>query len=206
MFMADKPAVLVTGGAGYIGSHACKALAGAGYVPVCYDNLSQGHHWAVKWGPFERGDVLDRGRLDDVLNHYDFVGAMHFAAFTEVAESVKDPARFYHNNVGGTANLVSALVAQGIKALVFSSTAAVYGVPIADVALNEDAALRPINPYGESKLAVIKAVRMITDLALREAKQAVDTVPFTVKAAVSKDEAESLKTQLEVAGGTVELS
>lgn len=152
--MSDKPAILVTGGAGYIGSHACKALANAGYVPVTYDNLSRGHDWAVKWGPLERGDILDRARLDEVLGKYDFAGAMHFAAFIEVGESVKDPARFYHTNVGGAANVIEALGAKGIKAFVFSSTAAVYGIPAESAGLTEDVPPAPINPYGETKLAV----------------------------------------------------
>ncbi|MBN4046648.1 UDP-glucose 4-epimerase GalE [bacterium AH-315-P15] len=153
--MLDKQAVLVTGGAGYIGSHTCKALARGGFHPVTYDNLSRGHEWAVRWGPLEQGDVLDRNRLDEVLAKYDFLGALHFAAAIEVGESIKHPAHFYRTNIGGAATVIEALSAQNISAFVFSSTAAVYGLPEGDT-LTEAAPLKPINPYGESKLAVEK--------------------------------------------------
>lgn len=154
--MADGPAVLVTGGAGYIGSHTCKALSRAGFVPVTYDNLSRGHAWAVKWGPLEQGDVLDAARLDETLRKYDFAGALHFAALIEVAESVKDPATFQRNNVEGSSTLIHALARRGIKHVVFSSTAAVYGIPEEAGPIPETAPTRPINPYGETKLAVEK--------------------------------------------------
>ena len=94
--------VLVTGGAGYIGSHACKALAAAGYLPIAYDNLCYGHDWAVRWGPLERGDILDRSRLDDVMEEYEPVALIHFAAFAYVGEFGPDPGKYYRNNVAGS--------------------------------------------------------------------------------------------------------
>jgi UDP-arabinose 4-epimerase len=145
--------VLVTGGAGYIGSHACKALSKAGYLPIAYDNLVYGHEWAVKWGPLEEGDILDRARLDAVLAKYRPQAAMHFAAFTYVGESVSDPAKYYRNNVDGSLTLLEALRDQGIKNFVFSSTCATYGVPD-KVPIPETQAQRPINPYGTTKLMV----------------------------------------------------
>jgi UDP-arabinose 4-epimerase len=148
-----KPNILVTGGAGYIGSHTCKALSRAGFCPVTYDNLVYGHEWAVRWGPFERGDILDVERLGDVLRVYCPVGAIHFAAFTYVGQSVTDPQRYYENNVLGSLRLAQALVGAGIRALVFSSTCATYGIP-ETVPIREDTPQRPINPYGNTKLAV----------------------------------------------------
>lgn len=145
--------VLVTGGAGYIGSHACKALARAGYTPVAYDNLIYGHEWAVKWGPLERGDILDRERLDQVLAVHQPAAVMHFAAFAYVGESVTNPARYYRNNVVGTLNLLEAMRQAGVAKLVFSSSCATYGIPIA-TPIREDTAQAPINPYGASKLMV----------------------------------------------------
>jgi UDP-arabinose 4-epimerase len=153
--------ILVTGGAGYIGSHACKALAAAGYTPVAYDNLCFGHAWAVQWGPLERGDILDRARLDEVIRRYRPEAVMHFAAFTYVGESVADPGKYYRNNVIGSLTLLEAMRDHGIARLVFSSTAAVYGIPDAGP-IREDAPQQPINPYGASKLM---AERMIGDFA-----------------------------------------
>lgn len=143
--------VIVTGGAGYIGSHACKALHQAGYLPVTYDNLSQGNETAVRWGPLVVADISDRAELDRTIARYQPVGAMHFAAFTSVAESVTDPRKYYRNNVAGALTLFEAACAGGLKAVIFSSTAAVYGVP-ETVPITETSELRPINPYGRSKL------------------------------------------------------
>jgi UDP-arabinose 4-epimerase len=145
--------VLVTGGAGYIGSHACKALARAGYTPVAYDNLVNGHEWAVKWGPFERGDILDRARLAEVFERHRPAAVMHFAAFAYVGESVADPAKYYRNNVEGTLALLEAMRAAGVETLVFSSSCATYGIP-AETPIREDAPQAPINPYGATKLIV----------------------------------------------------
>lgn len=145
-----KP-VIVTGGAGYIGSHACKALHKAGYIPITYDNLSQGHEAAVRWGPLVIADISDRDELERTIRRYQPIAVMHFAAFTSVGESVSDPQRYYRNNVAGALTLFEAARAGRLKAVIFSSTAAVYGVPDA-VPIPETCELRPINPYGQSKL------------------------------------------------------
>ncbi len=153
-----KPTVLVTGGAGFIGSHACKALAAAGFVPVSYDNLSTGHAEAVKWGPLERGDVQDVQRLTQVLTGYQAAAVMHFAASAYVGESVSDPQKYYRNNVGGMTALLDAMAATGLKTLVFSSSCATYGEPAA-AQIDEDTPQRPINPYGRTKLICEDMIR-----------------------------------------------
>ncbi|WP_434289701.1 UDP-glucose 4-epimerase GalE [Celeribacter sp. SCSIO 80788] len=145
--------VIVTGGAGYIGSHACKALREAGYVPVTFDNLSTGWEDAVKFGPFERGDLLDRARLDEVFTAYRPVAVMHFAAFSQVGESMKDPGKYWRNNVIGSLTLIEAAVAAGCMNFVFSSTCATYGDQD-NVVLDEDSVQLPINSYGASKRAI----------------------------------------------------
>ncbi len=145
--------VLVTGGAGYVGSHACKALAAAGFMPVVYDNLSTGHAELVRWGDLEVGDLLDSGRLDEVLARHKPVAVLHFAALSIVVESVARPDLYFRNNVEGSQNLLQALARHGVGTIVFSSTAAVYGVPD-QVPIREDAARKPINPYGETKAGI----------------------------------------------------
>lgn len=145
--------VLVTGGAGYIGSHACKALAQAGYTPVTYDNLVYGHPWAVKWGPLEEGDIADRERLEQVFETYSPVAVIHFAAFAYVGESVSDPGKYYRNNVAGTLTLLEMMRDRGVPHLVFSSTCATYGVPDI-IPIPETHPQQPINPYGTTKLMV----------------------------------------------------
>ena len=145
--------VLVTGGAGYIGSHACKVLAQAGYTPVTYDNLSRGHRSAVKWGPFEHGDLLDDDRLNEVLSIHKPQAVMHFAALALVGESVDHPDLYFRNNVDGSRVLIEAMIRADVSKIVFSSTCAVYGLP-KHVPIGETAPVNPINPYGETKLAV----------------------------------------------------
>lgn len=145
--------VLVTGGAGYVGSHACKALVSAGYIPVTYDNLSTGWRDAVKFGPFEQGDLLDRTRLDDIFSQYQPIAVMHFAALSQVGESVKEPGKYWHNNVGGSLNLIKAAVSANCLDFVFSSTCATYG-DHDNVILDEDTPQKPLNAYGASKRAV----------------------------------------------------
>lgn len=145
--------VLVTGGAGYIGSHACKALKAAGFVPVTFDSLVTGWQDAVKFGPFEKGDLLDRARLDAVFARYNPIAVMHFAALSQVGESMSDPGAYWRNNVGGSLSLVEAAVAAGCMNFVFSSTCATYGEQD-NVVLDEDSVQRPINAYGASKKAV----------------------------------------------------
>jgi UDP-glucose-4-epimerase GalE len=144
--------VLVTGGAGYIGSHACKALAEAGLVPITYDDLSTGHDWAVRWGPLEVGDILDRDRLAEVFARHRPDAVMHFAALCSVGVSVRDPSSYHRTNVVGTLNLLDAARAAGVARIVFSSSCATYGVPDR-VPIALDTPQRPINPYGWTKLA-----------------------------------------------------
>jgi UDP-arabinose 4-epimerase len=151
--------VLVTGGAGYVGSHACKALAAAGYLPVTYDNLVHGHERAVRWGPFERGDLVDRNRLLAVMHRYRPSAVMHFAAYCYVGESVTDPVKYYRNNVGGTLSLVEAMREGGVDRLVVSSTCAVYGVPAQGGPIDEERPRQPVNPYGHSKHTMEQVVR-----------------------------------------------
>ena len=144
-------AVLVTGGAGYVGSHAAKLLARNGYRVVVYDNLSRGHRWAVRWGPLVEGDLLDEARLEQVLREHEIEAVMHFAALAYVGESMQAPERYFRNNVQGTLSLLNSMRSAGVRRLVFSSTCSVYGVPI-ELPIVEDTPKVPTSPYGESKL------------------------------------------------------
>jgi len=146
-------AILVTGGAGYIGSHACKALAEAGYLPVCYDSLVNGHREAVRWGPLVEADLADADRLEDTFRRYQVAAVMHFAAFAYVGESVAKPELYFRNNVANSLALLEAMRIHGIKRIVFSSTCATYGAP-ERMPIAESAPQKPVNPYGESKLMV----------------------------------------------------
>ena len=150
--------VLVAGGAGYIGSHTCLRLADAGYEPIVFDNLSNGHEEFVKWGPLETGDIRDRSRLDEVFAKYRPSAVLHFAGLIEVGQSVKDPVSFYDNNVVGSLNLISASMKAGVEAFVFSSTCATYGLP-EKIPMDEDHSQVPINPYGRTKLIVEQALK-----------------------------------------------
>jgi len=152
-------AVLVTGGAGYIGGHACKALARAGYLPVTLDDLSAGHEWAVKWGPLVRADVADRTALDAVFREHRPEGVLHFAARIEVGESMRDPGKYYGNNCVASLRLLEAMRDHGCRRIVFSSTCAVYGAP-QRLPLTEDHPQWPVNTYGWSKFTV---ERMLED-------------------------------------------
>lgn len=145
--------VLVTGGAGYVGSHACKALSEAGFLPVTCDNLSAGNAWAVQWGPLEKGDISCRQWLDELIGRYKPIAVMHFAASAYVGESVSNPSKYYFNNVVNTLNLIEAMKEQGVDKLVFSSTCATYGIPCSDL-IDEESPQAPINPYGASKLMI----------------------------------------------------
>jgi UDP-glucose-4-epimerase GalE len=145
--------ILVTGGAGFIGSHACKALAKAGYLPITYDSLSRGRREAVKWGPLEIGDIADIDRVKSVLDRYQPAAVMHFAAYAYVGESVEAPLLYYRNNVAGSMLLLQALMEFKPLPFVFSSTCATYGLP-ERLPISEDHPQRPINPYGTSKLVV----------------------------------------------------
>jgi UDP-arabinose 4-epimerase len=145
--------ILVTGGAGYIGSHTCKALALRGYQPIAFDNLSRGSRSAVKWGPLVIGDVMNKRELRQTIERFRIEAVMHFAALAYVGESVENPASYFRNNVASTTNLLEVLAQTGVDKLVFSSTCAVYGTP-AEVPISECTPTNPINPYGESKLQV----------------------------------------------------
>jgi UDP-arabinose 4-epimerase len=151
--------ILVTGGAGYIGSHACKALMKAGHEPVVYDNLSTGHRDAVRWGPIEIGDILDHERLEATFASHRPDMVMHFAALAYVGESVTSPDKYYHVNVCGTLSLLQAMRRHGTSAIVFSSSCATYGIPN-DLPIAEGTPQFPINPYSFTKLA---AERMLSD-------------------------------------------
>ena len=145
--------VLVTGGAGYVGSHVCKRLAQAGYTPVTYDNLARGHRSLVRWGPFELGDVTDRAALDEVMRRHRPTAVIHLAAYAYVEESMHEPGRYYANNVGGSLTLLGSMVANGVDALVLSSTCATFGTPTR-LPISEDHPQHPISPYGASKAMV----------------------------------------------------
>ena len=143
--------ILVTGGAGYIGSHTCKRLAAGGHEPIVFDNLSTGHRDFVRYGPLVEGDLADPAALDRAFAEHAPAAIIHFAASAYVGESMTDPLKYYHNNVGGTANLLSAAVAHGVRDVIFSSSCATYGTP-ERVPIDEDMPQHPINPYGDTKL------------------------------------------------------
>ena len=150
--------VLVTGGAGYIGSHACKALAAASYTPVTFDNLVTGWREAVKFGPFVEGDLLSRADIDAAFEQYEPIAVMHFAALSQVGESMKEPGLYWRNNVLGSLNLIEAAVAAECRKFVFSSTCATYGDQD-NVVLDETSVQAPINAYGASKRAIEDILR-----------------------------------------------
>ena len=143
--------ILVTGGAGFIGAHTCKALAVHGLQPIAFDNLSRGHRDTVQWGPFVQGDVLKPDDLEQVFKRYQPKSVVHFAAFAYVGESVAQPLAYYQNNVSGLINLLDAMVRHGADTIVFSSSCTVYGIPDT-LPIAETAPQRPISPYGRSKL------------------------------------------------------
>lgn len=145
--------ILVTGGAGYVGSHTCLALNRAGHKVVAFDDLSNGHERFVKWGPFERGDIRDKARLDAVFATHKPDAVIHCAASIEVGQSVKHPDRFYDNNVTGALRVFEAMHDAGVDAFVFSSTCAIYGEPQA-LPMSESHPQRPVSPYGWTKLMV----------------------------------------------------
>jgi UDP-glucose 4-epimerase len=155
--MDDRRPVLVTGGAGYVGSHACKALARRGFLPVTVDSLVTGWAQAVRFGPLVQADLMDRAALDAAFAEYRPVAVLHFAALSQVGESMVDPGRYWRNNVLGSLTLLEAMVAAGVREIVFSSTCATYGE--AEGVLTEDSPQRPINAYGSSKRAVEEMLR-----------------------------------------------
>ncbi len=149
--------ILVTGGAGFIGSHACKALARAGHEPVVFDNLSRGHRLAVKWGPFVHGDLSSPEALQEALRLYAIEGVLHFAALAYVGESTREAGRYFSTNVGGTINLLEAMRMTGCHKLILSSSCATYGLP-ERLPLTESHPQRPVNPYGETKLMAERVI------------------------------------------------
>jgi UDP-glucose 4-epimerase/UDP-arabinose 4-epimerase len=146
-------AVLVTGGAGYIGAHTAKALAESGYLPIVYDNLSSGHTDAVRWGPFVYGDIRDGRALREAMETHEVQAVIHFASLIEVGRSVVRPDLFWEHNVGGCASILEAMKSRGIRRIVFSSSAAVYGDCGNDGVIREDCPKDPTSPYGDTKLA-----------------------------------------------------
>ena len=152
--------ILVTGGAGYIGSHVVKALGEEGHELLVYDNLSTGHDWAVLYGKLVKGELADSGRLDEVFSAFKPEAVLHFAASIQVEESVRKPLRYYRNNVSNSLNLLDAMERHGIRNLIYSSTAAVYGIPDRMPA-DETMPLNPINPYGASKVMMETVLRDI---------------------------------------------
>jgi UDP-glucose-4-epimerase GalE len=145
--------VLVTGGAGYVGSHTVKELARKGFEVVVYDNFSRGHRWAIKWGESVEGDLADEGKLGELFAGHQFKAVLHFAALAYVGESVEQPRRYYENNVANTLGLLRVMLQHDVKAFIFSSTCAVYGDP-KKLPLTEDHPYNPVNPYGMTKLIV----------------------------------------------------
>jgi UDP-glucose-4-epimerase GalE len=145
--------VLVTGGAGYVGSHTVIELARKGFEVVVYDNFSRGHRWAIKWGESVEGDLADEGKLGELFAGHQFKAVLHFAALAYVGESVEQPRRYYENNVANTLGLLRVMLQHDVKAFIFSSTCAVYGDP-KKLPLTEDHPYNPVNPYGMTKLIV----------------------------------------------------
>ena len=155
--MTGSP-VLVTGGAGYVGAHTCKALARSGFRPVVFDNLSTGHESFVRWGPLVKGDVRNAAAVAGAIRAHHAQAVLHFAACAYVGESVTDPQKYYENNVGGTLSLLRAMLQEGCRKFVFSSTCATYGEP-EEIPIRETTPQNPVNPYGASKLIVERILR-----------------------------------------------
>jgi UDP-glucose-4-epimerase GalE len=149
--------VLITGGAGYIGSHTAKSLSRSGYEPVVFDNLSTGHRWAVNWGPLIEGDLSDTDLLRNVFAGFDISAVIHFAAHAYIGESMAAPRSYFHNNVTNTFKLLDVMLEVGVKQFVFSSSCAAYGIP-ETVPIRENQPKLPVNPYGESKLFIERAL------------------------------------------------
>lgn len=194
--MANNNTILVTGGAGYIGSHVCKELKISGYNPVAYDNLISGFESAVKWGAFEKGDVLDSTRLQEVITKYKPAAIIHMAAYIAAGESVKLPGKYYHNNSAGGLSLLESMKECGVKNIVFSSTAAVYGIPNY-IPIDEKSATQPINPYGSSKLIVEQFLRDF------EVSDSIRSVSLRYFNAAGADEAGEIGCDHEVPGNLI---
>jgi len=158
MIQEQNCRVLVTGGAGYVGSHACKSLSQAGFTPISFDNLEHGHISAVNWGPLHQGDLRKAEEIEDAMEEWSPIAVMHFAAYAYVGESVTDPAKYYLNNVTGTLNLLAAMRKAKCENIVFSSSCATYGIPAELGVINERTIQQPVSPYGSSKLMAEKII------------------------------------------------
>jgi UDP-arabinose 4-epimerase len=156
--MPNRKAILVTGGAGFIGSHVCKSLAKAGYLPVVYDNLSSGRADFVKWGPLVIGDIRDENGLLKAFKTYAPLGVIHMAALIDLRASMKDPASYYDVNLAGSITLFKAMQKEGIHHCIFSSTAAIFGIPENSL-INELTPENPMSPYGRSKWMVEQVLK-----------------------------------------------
>lgn len=176
--------VLVTGGAGYVGSHVCRELAAHGYEPVTLDTLENGHRWAVRWGPLETVDTRDEDGVAQVFAAYHPIAVMHFAGYTQVGESVRRPLTYYRNNIEGITALLSVMQQFGVEPFVFSSTAAVYGAP-EETPIPETHPLQPINPYGTSKYV---SERILSDLSGTQTLRAVSLRYFNAAGASPEGE------------------
>jgi UDP-arabinose 4-epimerase len=152
-------AILVTGGAGYIGTQTCKALKEAGFLPIVYDNFSRTSPEPIQWGVLAKGDISDRKKLAKVIDRYKPVAVIHLAGFKAVGESIQDPAKYYLNNLSGSLILLDVMREKGIHKIIFSSTAAVYGSPQDQSPFRETQPCAPINPYGTSKWMVEKILQ-----------------------------------------------
>lgn len=153
-----KSHVLVTGGAGYVGSHTCKQLAAAGYIPIVYDDLRRGNRWAVRWGPLIEAPLEDYDALVTSMREYKVSAVLHFAAYAYVGESMTDPSRYFRNNVAVTLNVLDAMVKLHIEPLIISSSCAVYGIP-PSLPMKESMPIAPISPYGASKVMLEEIAR-----------------------------------------------
>lgn len=151
-------AILVTGGAGYVGSHTCKALAMMGYLPISLDNLMYGHTWAVQWGPFIQGDISDSLVLGQIFSDYRPKAIIHFAAYAYVGESVENPAKYYQNNLAGSISLLEAMRLHGCKNIIYSSSCSTYGIP-QQIPIPENHPQLPVNPYGRTKLMMEQIIQ-----------------------------------------------
>lgn len=174
--------ILVTGGAGYIGSHVVKLLGEKGYEVAVYDNLSTGNKWAVLFGELFEGDLADKEKIRTVVKTFKPEAVMHFAAFIQVDESVREPLKYYRNNTINSINLLEVLVEEGVDKFIFSSTAATYGIP-EKMPVTEDTPQRPINPYGASKLVIEGVLR---DLSIAKKMNYVALRYFNVAGADEK--------------------
>ena len=145
--------ILITGGAGYIGSHTAKLVAQAGMRPVVFDSLQEGHKWAVQFGPLVVGDIADTNLVRKVLEEESIEAVIHFAAYAHVGESVENPRKYYENNLVGTMSLLNTMLDVGVKTIIFSSTCATYGA-LDQLPMTEATPQRPVNPYGETKRAI----------------------------------------------------